>query len=38
MNIEEMQHYQALPNILKDKIILVTGASDGIGRVAAKTY
>ena len=38
MNIEEMQHYQALPNILKDKVILVTGASDGIGRVAAKTY
>ncbi len=38
MNIEEMHNYQALPNILKDKVILVTGASDGIGRVAAKTY
>jgi FlaA1/EpsC-like NDP-sugar epimerase len=23
---------------IKDKVILVTGASDGIGRVAAKTY
>jgi NAD(P)-dependent dehydrogenase (short-subunit alcohol dehydrogenase family) len=25
-------------NLLKDKIILVTGASDGIGKAAAKTY
>jgi NAD(P)-dependent dehydrogenase (short-subunit alcohol dehydrogenase family) len=30
--------FQATPNELKDKIILVTGAGDGIGAVAAKTY
>ncbi len=38
MNMDAMWHYQATPNLLKDKVILVTGASDGIGRVAAKTY
>ena len=30
--------YQAPADLLKDKIILVTGAGDGIGKVAAKTY
>jgi len=30
--------FQAQPNCLKDKIILVTGAGDGIGAVAAKTF
>jgi len=30
--------YQAPKDLLKDRIILVTGASDGIGRAAAKTY
>jgi NAD(P)-dependent dehydrogenase (short-subunit alcohol dehydrogenase family) len=30
--------FQAQPNCLKDKIILVTGASDGIGAVVAKTF
>lgn len=30
--------YQPTPNCLHDKIILVTGAGDGIGKVAALTY
>ena len=30
--------YTAPTALLKDKIILVTGAGDGIGRVAALTY
>lgn len=30
--------YSADKTLLKDKIILVTGASDGIGKAAAKTY
>ena len=29
------QHYQPAPNLLKDRVILVTGAGDGIGRAAA---
>lgn len=33
-----MFEYQAPEDLLKDRIILVTGAGDGIGRVAAKTY
>ncbi|MCP4594966.1 YciK family oxidoreductase [Neptuniibacter sp.] len=33
-----MFEYQAPENILQDRIILVTGAGDGIGRVAAKTF
>lgn len=32
------QAYQAQERCLKDKVILVTGAGDGIGRVAALTY
>ncbi len=32
------EDYQAAPMALRDKIILVTGAGDGIGRVAAKHY
>ena len=31
-------HYQPKDNLLTDRIILVTGASDGIGREAALTY
>ena len=30
--------YQAPKDLLEDRIILVTGASDGIGRAAAKSY
>ncbi|WP_042145152.1 MULTISPECIES: YciK family oxidoreductase [unclassified Pseudoalteromonas] len=33
-----MKDYQANVNALKDKVILVTGAGDGIGRVAAINY
>ncbi|NWN92148.1 YciK family oxidoreductase [Marinobacter adhaerens] len=33
-----MQDYQAPADLLKDRIILVTGAGSGIGRTAAKTY
>ncbi len=31
-------HYQPQRHLLKDRIITVTGASDGIGREAALTY
>ena len=30
--------YQPRPDLLKDKIILITGAGDGIGRAAALSY
>ncbi len=33
-----MFDYQAPPQLLKDRIILVTGAGDGIGRAAALSY
>ena len=33
-----MQDYQAPPTLLKDKVVLVTGAGDGIGKVIARTY
>lgn len=33
-----MQTYQAPDNLLKDRVILVTGASDGIGKAVAKEY
>ena len=35
---ETVTNYTPRPDLLKDKVILVTGAGDGIGRVAAKTY
>lgn len=33
-----MHDYQAPSSLLKDKVILVTGAGDGIGKVIAQTY
>ncbi len=33
-----MLNYNAPENLLKDRIIMVTGSSDGIGRAAAKTF
>lgn len=33
-----MHNYQAPDNLLKNRVILVTGASDGIGRTVAKAY
>ncbi len=33
-----MHNYSAPAHLLKDRIILVTGAGDGIGKVAAKTF
>ncbi|TQV86482.1 YciK family oxidoreductase [Aliikangiella coralliicola] len=33
-----MQDYQPANNLLKDRVILVTGASDGIGKAVAREY
>ena len=33
-----MKDYQAPPNLLHDRIILITGAGDGIGKAAAKSF
>ena len=33
-----MYDYQAPEQLLKDRVILVTGAGDGIGKAAAKAY
>lgn len=39
MNIQPAPaDYQAAPDLLKGKTIMVTGAGDGIGRIAALTY
>lgn len=34
----DIKNYKASPDLLKDRVILVTGAGSGIGAVAAKTY
>jgi len=36
--MQDQAQYQAQDNFLEGKIILVTGAGDGIGQTAAKTY
>lgn len=36
--MQTLQHYTAPAGALKNKVILVTGAGDGIGKVAAITY
>jgi len=35
---ESKKDYQASPDLLKDRVILVTGAGDGIGAAAAKSF
>lgn len=35
---DQIRKFTPTPDCLKDKIILVTGAGDGIGKVAALTY
>jgi NAD(P)-dependent dehydrogenase (short-subunit alcohol dehydrogenase family) len=36
--MKDIRHYTAPPDLLKGRIILVTGAGDGIGRAVAKAY
>jgi len=35
LSLEQIIAYQASPNLLQDRIILITGAGDGIGKAAA---
>jgi len=36
--MNDLQNYQASPDLLKDRVILVTGAGQGIGKAAALAY
>lgn len=38
METQSMNDYQGTPGLLQDRVILVTGAGDGIGRAAAMAY
>jgi len=38
MTFQSIDNYQPAPDVLKDRILLVTGAGDGIGKTAAKTF
>lgn len=38
MKLDTIENYQATDDLLKDRIILITGAGDGIGAAAAKTF
>lgn len=37
-DIEAHLHYQARPELLRDRVIVVTGAGDGIGKTTALTF
>jgi NAD(P)-dependent dehydrogenase (short-subunit alcohol dehydrogenase family) len=36
--MQQIEHYRPARDLLKDRVVLVTGASRGIGRIAALTY